>query len=100
MKGAGKMTRQERQAKANIIRWMQSNMKSLDDAYGRYSTKKAKAWEYCEDLCESRDGKNLKVISKNTNFFTAGFEFEADGKRKFMYITASNDTIVDFDEEA
>ena len=37
----------------------------LSEAYGRFSNKKAEAWEYCEELCRKHDGKGLKVLGTN-----------------------------------
>lgn len=77
--------------------YKQSDMYSLYDAYGRFSHAKRDAWRYCEDLCRKYDGHGLKVITVNTSQFTAGFEFEEDGKGKFMYITKASDTVVDIE---
>lgn len=93
------MTAQERMAKANIESYKRSRMYDLSDAYGRYSTAKAQAWRYCEDRCEQYSGDCLKVISKNTFIFTAGFTFiDGNGKRKFYYITPSYDSIVEWED--
>ena len=69
-----------------------SYMYDLWDAYDRFSHAKRNAWEYCKNLCEEKNGHGLKIISKNTFQFTAGFEYEENGKNMFMYITASSDT--------
>ena len=89
----------ERTAKANIESYKRSRMYDIGDAYGRYSSAKAHAWEYCVSRCETLNGDCLKVISKNTFVFTAGFTFMEDGKRKFYYITPNYDAVVDFYEE-
>lgn len=78
-------------------RYNQSTMYSLDDAYDSYSGAKARAWIYCRDLCEGKNGHALKVISKNTSQFTAGFVYEENGKEMFMYITAASDTAAEID---
>lgn len=87
----------ERRARSNYKWYQQSDMRSLADAYGRYSQAKANAWRYCEDLCERYNGTNLKVISNNCHKFTAGFEFmcPSTGVVMFMYITKDYDTIVE-----
>ena len=64
-----------------------SDKSNLYMAYGRFSQRKAKAWEHCEELCRSKNGWGLKVIGANSSFFSAGFMFEEDGIRKLMYIT-------------
>lgn len=69
-----------------------SSTHHLYEAYGRFSDKKAEAWEYCEELCKKHDGKGLKILGVNTNFFSAGFLFtDNDGNECLMYITHTND---------
>ena len=68
-------------------RYKMSDRFNLYQAYNSFSKAKAEAWEYCEKLCEEYNGKELKVIGANSNFFSAGFLFEEDGKDMFMYIT-------------
>lgn len=69
-----------------------SSTHNLYEAYERFSNKKAEAWEYCEELCKKHDGKGLKVLGANTNFFSAGFLFtDKDGNECLMYITHTND---------
>ncbi len=88
----------ERLAQANIPRYEKSSWYGLADAYGRYSYNKERAWQYCKNLMEKKDGYGLKIISKNTFIFTAGFEFTdpETGVVKFMYITPTYDTEVDY----
>lgn len=80
-------------------RYKKSNMHSLYDAYSSFSQSKRYAWRYCQDLCNKLNGHGLKVISKNTNEFTAGFVFEEDGVQKFMYITKTSDTVAEIGKE-
>lgn len=84
-------------AKANINYWRQSDMHELYHAYNSASTAKWRAWDYCKELCNKYNGHNLKIISKNSFVFTAGFEFidPENGNLKFMYITPNYDTAVD-----
>lgn len=85
-----------RMATANYQSWQRSNDYSLESAYGRYSSAKAEAWTYCENLCKKYDGWGLKVISHNTFTFTAGFEYTdvETGVLMFMFITPSYDFAV------
>jgi len=89
------MTLRERQktAKANYQRWRTSRYTDLRSAYGRYSRDKQDAWEYCEDLCKKKDGSGLKIISRNSWKFTAGFEYPNPdtGELMFMYISPTYD---------
>ena len=91
------MTRQEREAKANIERWQQSVDYSLDDAYGSYSANKSRAWRHCESVRADHNGSNLKVVSHNTFMFTAGFQLvdQESGVVKYMHITPTYETAVD-----
>lgn len=69
-----------------------SSIHHLCEAYGRFSNKKAEAWEYCKKLCKESGGKGLKILGANTSFFSAGFLFtDKDGNECLMYITHTND---------
>ena len=76
-----------------------SNNDSLYDVYGRFSEAKHKAWEYCKKLCEEKSGSDLRIITANGFQFTAGFEYEKDGKQMFMYITKASDTECEVEQE-
>lgn len=66
-------------------RWTYS---SIFQAYGRPSSAKISAWEHCERLRDEFNGTNLRVLSRNTFMFTAGFEFEDEnGVINYMLIT-------------
>lgn len=73
--------------------YMNSMDYDLLDAYTTCSCAKHRAWEYCRELQQEKNGAGLKVISHNTFMFTAGFTFEEDGTEKFMYITPSKDEV-------
>ena len=75
-----------------------SDMYELWDAYGRCSQSKRNAWDYCKGLMHKMNGYGLKVISANTFQFTAGFEYEENGKKMFMYITKASDTSAEIEE--
>jgi len=83
----------ENRARANIVSWRNSKYTDLRSAYGRYSKRKEEAWEYCQDLCRRKNGEGLKVISRNSHIFTAGFVFPHPdtGELMFMYISPSYD---------
>lgn len=91
------MTTRERTALKQYPYYRQSCAYDLSCVYASYSTAKAQAWRYCEDLMVKNDGWGLRVISHNVFMFTAGFLFrdpETDAL-KFMYITKSYDTAVE-----
>ena len=48
-----------------------SRGKQLSEVYGRYSSAKAHAWEYCESICAELDGRNLCITSNNVYVFSA-----------------------------
>lgn len=48
---------------------------TLDDVYKSYSVAKLHAWEYCQRKCDSMNGRRLTVLSHNSHFFTAAFEY-------------------------
>lgn len=87
---------QENRARANINSWRRSTYYELWDAYGRCSSRKKAAWDYCKNLCAKLDGTGLKVISRNSHIFTAGFEYtdKETGEVMFMYISPNYDRAV------
>lgn len=87
---------QYKQAIEAYTRYKKSTAYSLCDVYGRFSDNKRRAWEQCEETCDYCGGYDLKVISHNTCFFTAGFEYldpadidKPNGGARFVYITAN-----------
>ena len=92
------MKREEKIASGNILQWERSRMSDLSDAYGRFSSAKYRAWRYCEQLCNSLNGKELKIVSHNSFIFTAGFIYsdKDTGVVKYMHITPSSNTSVDY----
>ena len=51
------------------------NPLKLDDVYKSYSLAKLHAWEHCQRMCDNMNGRRLTVLSHNSNFFTAAFEY-------------------------
>ena len=49
---------------------------SLTEVYGRYSTAKAAADDWCREKMVNMNGWGYKVTSHNTNFFTVMWLFE------------------------
>lgn len=70
-------------------RYIWSDDTQLRDVYGRYSDKKARAYEYCRNLMLKYNGYNFYIISYNTFMFTCGFMFHdpATDELMFAYIT-------------
>lgn len=92
------MTKQEKVAKANIVRYNESKAQFLGDVYGKCSDAKEKAWTDCVSLMNDMHGYNFRIISYNVFMFTAGFLVtDTDtGVVKFVYITPSYTTIIDY----
>lgn len=80
---------QKRQAKNNYEWYKKSVWHELRDAYANPSVNKERAWFHCISLMAAYNGHDIRIISRNTYMFTAGFEFEdkETGVCKFMYIT-------------
>lgn len=72
---------------AKFRQYLGSTNRSLGDVYDRYSQAKEEAWEACKAICKKYDGRDLKVVSYNDNYFTAGFLFTENGKDNFCWIT-------------
>ena len=74
-----------------LYRYYRSGASELSDVYGRYSEAKRRAWKSCEALCDEIGGYDLRVVSYNSNIFTAGFRYRnMRGDQCFCYITRSN----------
>lgn len=78
----------ERNARNHYEAWKQSKDYSLEFVYGRFSANKARAWRYCQERQAKLNGYGLKIISYNSQKFTAGFEYmDSDaGEARFYYI--------------
>lgn len=84
-----------RLALRNYDAYRNSTTYELHQAYGRYSEAKVKAWEYCKNLMRKFHGYGLKIIAHNGYQFTAGFMFEENGNKMFMYISKTHDIAVE-----
>ena len=86
---------QKRQAESALKSFYNSNMETIFKAYKSPSKAKQKAFYHCVNTCAKYNGYNLRVISKNTNFFTCGFLFMDENKTEyFYYITSCYETII------
>lgn len=72
-------------------RW-DDNYAHLSDCYGRYSSAKARAFNYCRGLCYAFGGYNLRIVSHNTFMFCVKFEFAHPETNELCtaYITPSH----------
>ena len=79
---------------AKFEQYKKSNMKSLRDAYGTFSTKKQAAWDDCVALMRACNGTDLRVIGKNCHIFTAGFMYtDTEGRDCFVIITPTRNSV-------
>ena len=49
--------------------------KTLDEVYGRYSSKKAYAYRFWRGVCEKLHGERFCITSHTCNFFSISFDF-------------------------
>lgn len=72
-------------------RFMKSTDSELYHVYGRYSERKACAFEYCRERYHEMNGSQFTIVSHNSNIFTVGFYFPhpETGELCFAYITPS-----------
>ena len=87
----------ERQARKHYQAWERSEDYALEFAYKSFSVYKARAWRYCLEKQAELNGRGLKVITHNSNIFTAGFEYYDEEAQtvKFYYITPSYDCAIE-----
>jgi hypothetical protein len=88
-------TADKRQALGHYEMYKRSSATTLRDVYDSWSRAKENAYEYCRNLMAEKNGHGFRIITANTFMFTAGFEFEEDGKQMFMYITKTKDVAVE-----
>ena len=94
------MTEKQRikQAEEHYKAYRLSSWTDIFQAYGRPSFKKISAWQYCKELCRQKGGVNLKVITRNTDVFTAGFEsVNEEGIPQFTYIAPTYHITIDIE---
>ena len=60
---------------------------NLYNCYTNPSYNKVKALEYCNQLRNSKNGFDLKIIGYNCMQFSVGFQFIENNKLCFAYIT-------------
>ena len=80
-------------------RYKVSSLVDLGDCYKSLSSRKIKAFEYCEKLCAELGGWDLRIIGYNTMVFSVGFEYpDTDtGVVCFAYITRDYDRFCELD---
>ena len=79
-----------------------SNNYDLYDVYASFSREKARAFDYCKDLCRRYGGFCLKIVGANSQTFSVGFEYPdtETGVMMFCWHTAYNTYTAEVDAEA
>lgn len=70
--------------------WKRSSNTELWQVYGRYSTAKANAMDWCKNKMKNMGGHDMRIISANGWRFTVGWLYEENGKKMFNVETSSN----------
>lgn len=50
----------------------------LDEVYGSYSSNKARAWRYNHNLMQEMNGRNFRITSSCSHFFSVAWECEVE----------------------
>lgn len=70
---------------------------TLEDAYVKPSAAKQAAFKRCQQKCEAENGKYLRIISANCQFFAVAFEVENSfGATELRVITKYHDYLIYF----
>lgn len=69
-------------------RYLESNDRTLNHVYDKYSTTKAYAYNYIMNEMRQVNGCDFKIISFNTNMFTCGYCVDLNGETYFVRHTA------------
>lgn len=67
--------------------YLSSNKFTLDDAYNNYSYHKEVAYNRIKTICAENNGVCVKIISHNSQIFTAGFMAKENGYLCLYYFT-------------
>lgn len=68
-----------------------STWHNLREAYSSCSDLKEESWKTCVSIMNELSGRDLKVIKKNTFYYSAGFIYTDENKNDhFVFITAEN----------
>lgn len=65
--------------KGMLWQYYHSNDTQLDDCYGRWSVYKQRAYDWCENERIKMCGRNERIPSHNSNFFSYAYLFDVVG---------------------
>lgn len=77
--------------------YVRSNDATLDEVYGRYSSAKARAYEYCREREREFSSYDGVIAGYNTCQFSYAFTGWCEGKKYLIYITKDADYAIDYD---
>lgn len=77
--------------------YFRSNDATLDEVYGRYSSAKARAYEYCREREREFDSYDGVITGYNTCTFSYAFTGYCEGKKWLIYITKDHDYAIDYE---
>lgn len=78
--------------------YLRSNDATLDEAYGRYSVYKARAYEYCRDREREFNSYDGVITGHNTCTFSYAFTGKDENDKKWLiYITKERDYAIDYE---
>lgn len=89
-----------KQMKDAYRRYLDSDAITLYEVYSTFSSAKARAYDYCEDLMYEHNGRGLRIVSHNLMMFTVGFTFtDENGDDCFCWITRDYDRYMKITDE-
>lgn len=84
------LNKNTKKAKTFLFNYQNAKFSKLHEIYKNYSDKKIRAYyDIKYDMHEQR-GKNLKLMSRNSQFFCAGYSFRKKKKNFLKYFTGYN----------
>ena len=84
------MTKRER---AIVNKYYDSTIIELGKCYHTFSERKRQAYKDCVHQYLEDDGQDFRIISYNTNIFTAGYTI--DNGTKLVYITPNKKEVIE-----
>ena len=78
--------------------YKKATARELHEVYGKYSSAKASAMQYCKELQNNMNGYDGRICSANTFQFTYAFQYiNESGKHCLAYITAAQNRYFEID---
>lgn len=84
------LNKNTKKAKTFLFNYQNAKFSKLYEIYKNYSDKKIRAYYDIINDMQRKRGKNLKVMSRNSQFFCAGYSFRKNKKNYLKYFTGYN----------